>query len=134
MRIPIKALKEFSEKYKLTHVIVLAHDENGETDHVATYGRTIEQCSQAADFGNKLKDELGWPQSLHKQPLRVQRLQKRIKELKEKLKGIIDMSFKYKTKQEIDQMSPEEKYEHARAFIEHIVDSKKINKKTEKSY
>jgi len=91
MKIPIKALKEFSEKYKLTHVIVLAHDENGKTDHVATYGRTIEQCSQAADFGNKLKDGLGWPQSLHAQPSRVRRLQKQIKELEEKLKR----SYKY---------------------------------------
>jgi len=85
MRIPIKALKEFSKKYKLTHVIVLAHDENGQTDHVATYGQTIEQCSQAADFGNKLKDKLGWPKSLHAQPSRVRSLQKQIKELKAKL-------------------------------------------------
>lgn len=87
MKIPIKALKEFSEKYKLTHVIVFAHDENETTDHIATYGRTIDQCSQAADFGNKLKDELRWPKSLHAQPSRVRRLQKQIKELKEKVKN-----------------------------------------------
>ncbi|MCW7071882.1 MAG: hypothetical protein OCU12_06125 [Methanophagales archaeon] len=88
MKIPIKALKDLAQKYELSHVIVLAHDCNGKTDHIATYGRTLEQCSQAADFGNTLKDALGWPASLHKQPSRVRRLQKRIKELEKELEEI----------------------------------------------
>lgn len=78
-KIPIKALKELSKKYGLDHVIVFATE--GKTQYVATYGRTIEECSEAADFGNKMKDALGWPESLHQQPSRVRALQKRIKEL-----------------------------------------------------
>lgn len=84
MKIPIKALKELAKKYDLTHVIVFGHDE--ENDHIATYGKSVEQCSQAADFGNKLKDALGWPKSLQAQPSRVKKLEKEIKELKEKLR------------------------------------------------
>lgn len=86
MRIPIKALKEFAQKYNLSHVIIFAHDRDGETDYVATYGRTIAQCSEAAELGNDLKDVLGWPASLHTQPARVRRLQKQIKELEERLR------------------------------------------------
>lgn len=82
-RIPIKVVREFARKYSLTHVVMLAHD--GERDHVVTYGKTIEQCSQAADFGNKLKDDLGWPKSLHAQPSRVKKLEKKIKILEDEL-------------------------------------------------
>lgn len=85
MKIPIKALKEFAHKYGLTHIIMLSHDIDGKSDHIATYGRTTEQCSQAADFGNKLKDAMGWPKSLHAQPSRVIELQKRVKELEAKI-------------------------------------------------
>jgi len=75
MKIPVSDLEALAEKRDLSHVIVLAHDLDGKTDHVATYGRTIEQCSEAADFGNKMKDALGWPESLHAQPPRVTLLQ-----------------------------------------------------------
>ena len=85
MKIPIKALKEFSRKYGLTHMIVFARDNDGKTHHVATYGRTIEQCSQSADFGNKMKKTLGWPDSLQAQPSRVKKLQRELAELKEKM-------------------------------------------------
>lgn len=87
MRIPIKALKELSKKYKLTHVIVLAH--SIEEDHVATYGTTVHHCSQAADFGNRLKDVLGWPKSLHAQPSRVKKLQEEIKDLKKRITELV---------------------------------------------
>jgi hypothetical protein len=86
MRIPITAVRELAKKYKLTHVIVFGFD--GEQQHVATYGKSVIDCSQAADFGNTLKDKLGWPESLHAQPARVTKLHKnnlllldRIKEL-----------------------------------------------------
>ena len=83
MRIPIKAVKEFAQKYDMTHVIIFAHD--GKLDHIATYGRTIVACSQAADFGNRLKETMGWPESLQAQPSRVRKLQARIKELETRL-------------------------------------------------
>ena len=83
MKIPIKALKIMADNLKLTHVVVFAWD--GKNQHVATYGKTIEACSQAADFGNRMKDQLGWPESLHAQPSRVRKLESRIKELEQQL-------------------------------------------------
>lgn len=80
-RIPIKSLKELANRHKQDIVIVFAIDSDGETQHVATWGRGIEDCSRAADWGNRMKDKLGWPESLHSQPSRVRKLQKRIKEL-----------------------------------------------------
>ena len=81
--ISIKDVKELSKKYKLTHCVVLGYDKK--TTYIATYGHSIEACSQAADFGNKLKTALGWPSTLHAQPSRVRKLQARIKELEEQL-------------------------------------------------
>lgn len=83
-RIPIKAAKEFAKNHGLSHVIIMAYD--GELNHVVTYGDTVENCAQAADFGNKLKDALGWPKCLHDQPSRVKALQKKVK----KLEAILD--------------------------------------------
>jgi hypothetical protein len=84
MRIPIKALKIMAQHLKLTHIVVFGYD--GKSQHVASYGKTLEGCSQAADFANRMKDELGWPKSLHAQPARVRRLEARIKELEGMLK------------------------------------------------
>lgn len=78
-KVPIKALKELSKAYNLDHVIVFATE--GNMQHIATYGRTSDECSEAADFGNMLKDALGWPESLHQQPSRVRKLEARIREL-----------------------------------------------------
>ena len=86
MKIPIKVLRIIADNLKLTHVVVFAWD--GKNQHVATYGKTIEACSQAADFGNRMKDQLGWPESLHAQPARVRKLQSRIKELEQQLKKV----------------------------------------------
>lgn len=86
MRIPINALKEFSKKYGLDHVIVFATE--GKTQHVATYGETIKGCDQAAQFGDKMKDALGWPESLHAMPNRVKKLNDENKELISILKEV----------------------------------------------
>lgn len=81
MNIPIKSLKELSQKYGYDHIICFAT--KGKMQYIATYGRTIQECDQAAQFGDKMKDALGWPESLHAAPSRVRKLQKRIKELEE---------------------------------------------------
>ena len=88
MRIPIKELKSLASKYSLSHVILFAHQPDENKDHIVTYGKTLEACSQAADFGNDLKDHMDWPKSLHTQPARVRRLLKRIGELENELKEI----------------------------------------------
>lgn len=88
MRIPIKAARDLGKRFGLTHVIIFATEEKdtNKPNHIVTWGRTLEACGQAADFGNMMKKSLGWPESLHQQPSRVRRLQKTIKELKEKLR------------------------------------------------
>lgn len=78
-RIPIKAARNFAAKHGLMQVIIFGYD--GDLNHVVTYGKTTEQAGQAADFSNRLKTLMGWPDSLHAQPSRVRRLQKRVKEL-----------------------------------------------------
>lgn len=80
MRIPIKALKDLSKKYNLSHVILYAYGDN--TQHVVTFGKTTEQAGQAADFGNKIKTNLGWAENTLKQPSRVRKLQEEIKKLR----------------------------------------------------
>ncbi len=87
MIVPINDLRKLTKARDLTHVIVWAFDAD-KVQHVATYGRNIEQCAQAADFGNKLKHALGWPDSLHAQPSRVRKLQAKIKKLKAQLATI----------------------------------------------
>lgn len=80
-RIPIKSVKALANETGQNLVIVFAIDEDNETQHIATWGRSVDDCSRAADWGNKMKDKLEWPQSLHAQPSRVKKLQKRVKEL-----------------------------------------------------
>lgn len=84
-RIPIKSLKELGNNHNQDIVIVFAIDSDGETSHVATWGRSINDCAQAAGWGNVMKDKLGWPETLHAQPSRVKKLQARIKELEAQL-------------------------------------------------
>jgi hypothetical protein len=78
-RLPIAPVRRFAQEYRLRQVIVLAWD--GERTHVVTYGKTLEDCDQAAAGGNKLKTHLGWPESLQAEPSRVRALRKRIAEL-----------------------------------------------------
>ena len=83
--LPIDMLKPLAERYNLAHVILFAHSEIEGRDHIVTFGVTIAQSAQAAEFGNRLKGILGWPASLHQQPQRVIDLQNRVKELEEEL-------------------------------------------------
>lgn len=92
-RIPIQPLKDLAKKFGLTHVILLAHQDGSELDHVVTYGKTVEQCSQAADFGNRLKEALGWPASLFAQPSRVKKLQAQLEKAEAACKTL--MRYEY---------------------------------------
>ena len=82
-RIPIKVAKDIANKHDLRQVILVAWD--GKLTHVVTYGKTIEECDQAAVGGNLVKRALGWPESMCKEePSRVKKLKEEIKKLKEK--------------------------------------------------
>jgi len=88
MRLPIKALRELANRYGYSHVIVYAYDSKNNMQHVGTWGRTVNECDQAARLGNMMKDALKWPQSLYADPNRVKRLKQRIKELELQLSRV----------------------------------------------
>ena len=87
MKIPIKVLKELAQKYGYSHVVMFAAGSKN-MQYIATYGRRIKDCDQAAQFGDLMKDVLGWPEKLHAAPSRVRRLQERIKELEAQLRAV----------------------------------------------
>ena len=86
MRVPIDDVKNLANKWGLTHCIVFGWD--GKNEQVLTWGHDIPESAQAADFGNKLKDTLGWPKNLHRQPPRIKQLQARVKELEAYVKQL----------------------------------------------
>jgi hypothetical protein len=82
--------REFAKRFGLTHVIIFGKERKPRV-HVVTYGVTTEQAGEAADWGNSLKAQLGWPESLcQAQPSRVRRLEARIKELEMKLQLMVE--------------------------------------------
>ena len=84
-RLPIKAARDLSDQYGLSHVILYARDHSGKY-HVVTFGRSTEQAGEAADYGNQMKAYFGWPKNLcEAQPSRVRKLQAEIKALKEEI-------------------------------------------------
>lgn len=62
-RISIKAAKDVANQFGYTQVIITAFDKNTGTTSVCTYGKSQEDCVQAAQGGNFVKKALGWPES-----------------------------------------------------------------------
>jgi uncharacterized protein YuzE len=76
-----KQAKDIAQEYNLKQVILCAWD--GERTHIVTYGKTLEDCDQAAQGGNKIKKFLGWSEELcEAEPSRVKKLKKEIEQLK----------------------------------------------------
>ena len=71
-RIPISAASTVAKTHNCRQVIVLAWD--GELTHIVTYGKSTEDCAQAAQGGNLLKAKWGWPEC-NDQPSRVKALE-----------------------------------------------------------
>lgn len=63
-RIPIKAAKEFADKFEKDQVIILSWDKKTGSTWVTTYGKTKKDCEQAAHGGNEIKRMLNWPEEL----------------------------------------------------------------------
>lgn len=78
-RIPIAAARQLAEKWACRQVIVCAFD--GEVSHVVTFGKSVEDCDQAAQGGDRIKAALGWPESLNAVPSRVKTLQAKVAKL-----------------------------------------------------
>lgn len=71
-KIPIAAVKRFAREYDKDQVIVLCFSKKDGKTWVSTYGKTLDDCRQAAEGGNKLKRALGWPDELcHAKPARA---------------------------------------------------------------
>ncbi len=64
IHIPIEAAKRIADEYDQNQVIIVTFDKQTGETHVVTYGRTIEECKQAAQGGNFVKKALGWPDSI----------------------------------------------------------------------
>lgn len=61
-RIPISAAKEIANKFDQDQVIIITFSKKTGLTHVVTYGKTKEDCIQAAQGGNIIKrDVLKWP-------------------------------------------------------------------------
>jgi hypothetical protein len=72
-RIPIAAAKRIATDHDLRQVILVAWD--GKLMHVVTYGKSVEDCDQAAQGGNRVKAALGWPEILcREEPSRVMKI------------------------------------------------------------
>ena len=60
MEIKISDIKKIRENLGMTHIVIFAID-NKNYYHVATHGDTKRHSAEAADAGNYLKKQLGFP-------------------------------------------------------------------------
>lgn len=90
-RIPISAAKEIGNKYDKDQVILVTFNKKIGDTWVTTWGRTVDECAQAAEGGNFVKEALGWPNELTEDKATRQRKQKTkirnkiVEEIREKL-------------------------------------------------
>jgi hypothetical protein len=85
-RVPIKVARDVAKANGFRQVILCAWD--GDRTHIVTYGVSVEDCAQAAQGGNRIKEALGWPKDLRAEPSRVQKLQDEIVDLKARLAAV----------------------------------------------
>ncbi len=78
VRIPISAAKGISKQYNVPEVVIFAYDPDTGIQHVTTYGKTKDQCIDAAKAGNYLKKSLGWSEDkCHAEPSREKKSTKK---------------------------------------------------------
>jgi len=78
-RIPISAASEIGKKYDKDQVILVTWNKEHGDIWVTTWGKTLTDCSQAAEGGNFVKKALGWPNELTEaKPAREKKLRKKI--------------------------------------------------------
>ena len=77
-RIPINWAKKIAEDLGYTQVIIHAYDGEAGIQHVTTYGKSLEDCKNAADGGNAIKRLLKWDEELcNAKPKRLQKAEER---------------------------------------------------------
>lgn len=71
-RIPISWAKKIAEDLGYTQVIIHGYDSETGIQHVTTFGKSIDDCKNAADGGNAIKQLLKWPEELcNAKPARI---------------------------------------------------------------
>ena len=63
-RIPITAAKKIGEEFGYTQIIIHAYDGETECQCVTSWGKSLDDCDNAAQGGNAIKKLLGWPEEL----------------------------------------------------------------------
>jgi hypothetical protein len=63
-RIPITVAKKIANELGYTQVIIHAYDGVSGIQSVCTYGKSLEDCDNAAQGGNAIKRLLGWDEKL----------------------------------------------------------------------
>lgn len=83
-RVSIAAARRLAEECGMSQVAVVGWDPKTGRTWVATYGKSLTDCEQAAMLGNKIKHQvLDWPEErCQAEPARVQRRRKLDPELK----------------------------------------------------
>lgn len=77
--VPITAAKAIAKAYDKDQVIVITWDKKHGKTHVTTFGKTLDDCEQAAKGGNAFKKAMGWPDKLcNAVPARVRTRQHKI--------------------------------------------------------
>lgn len=86
--IPIAAAKKIADDYKQSHVILISYSKEKNITYVTTFGKTDQDCDDAAQGANWLKEHfLKWPESeCIAEPDRVKKLKDRVSELEQQLK------------------------------------------------
>ena len=70
-KIPIKVASDILKKYDQSQVIIVTYEKDTGKCHVVTYGKSLDDCIQAAHGGNFVKRALGWPEEMcHDKPAR----------------------------------------------------------------
>lgn len=79
VNIPISSVQKYARAHNLRQVIMLGWD--GQDTHIVSYGETIDDCDQAAAGANKVKEFLGWPESLRAEPSRITKVKADLKKI-----------------------------------------------------
>lgn len=70
--IPVWDVAMLASKFKLDRVVVVGYKDREGTVHLVTWGKTLEDCKQAAESGNYIRDIIGISR---REPKRVQYLE-----------------------------------------------------------
>lgn len=88
-RLPIAAAKMVASRYNQDQVILITFDKKDGLTHVVSYGRSLLDCSQAAQGANRIKQTLRFPADLcETEPARIKRMKARITELERQIAAL----------------------------------------------